>query len=74
LPLFNNPAINGNLFIYFEIEFPNRLNQEEVSLIQQALKTFKPKDVKLSENAEKHVLVPFDLSHVNKNEKKKGEA
>jgi DnaJ family protein A protein 2 len=44
LPIFNNPAVNGNLFIHFEIEFPNKLNDDQLVQFQSILKD-KPKEL-----------------------------
>lgn len=75
LPLANNPALNGNLFVQFNITFPTSLDDSQVDLCRQALIGQKPEDVVKMGDEEEHEMVPFDKTHVNKNSKKKrGEA
>jgi DnaJ-class molecular chaperone len=45
LPLLNNPAVQGNLFIHFEIEFPKELNSEQSKLVMELLSAQKPKAI-----------------------------
>lgn len=75
LPLANNPALNGNLFVYFNIIFPDSLDDKSVDLCRQALVSQKPPVVKKMEDNEEHEMIPFEKSQINKNSKKKrGEA
>jgi len=39
LPLFRNPALTGNLFVHFEIEFPKpgSLSEQHVNMLKQLL-------------------------------------
>jgi len=46
LPLFTNCAINGNLFIYFDIEFPKALTVDQLKEIEKVLITQKPTKLK----------------------------
>lgn len=45
LPLFNNPALHGNLFISFEIEFPKKMDESQLEQLGQVLKTQIPKKI-----------------------------
>jgi len=39
LPLFRNPALTGNLFVHFEIEFPKSgsLSEQHINMLKQLL-------------------------------------
>jgi len=45
LPLVNNPAIQGNMFMHFEIEFPKELNENQQKLVMELLSAQKPKEI-----------------------------
>jgi len=42
LPLYNNPVVQGNLFINFEIEFPKTLDTEKIQAVEKILTSLKP--------------------------------
>jgi len=75
LPLFNNPAVQGNLFIHFDIEFPKELNNDQIEQFKKILDFQKPKALTnkfIAENS--HECIPFEKSHVNENKKERKEA
>jgi len=74
LPLFTNCAINGNLFIHFEIEFPKSLTVDQANEIEKVLIVQKPKPLKDLGIENTHVCVPFEKSHLNENTKERNEA
>lgn len=74
LPLFNNPALQGNLFIHFEIEFPKNLTEDQLSQIAVILSAQKPKELKSISAENTHECIPFEKSHVNENKKERNEA
>merc|ERR1712096_524464 len=73
LPLFRNPALTGNLFVHFEIEFPKTgsLSNQHITMLQQLLpgNINKPN---VSEDTEYHHLIKFEKSHINQNKKHGG--
>lgn len=75
LPLMNNPAVQGNLFIHFEIEFPKELNEAQRGMTAELLSAQKPKAVTATyEPQNSHECVQFEKSHVNENKKVRNEA
>lgn len=74
LPLHSNPAINGNMFVHFEIEFPSKLDDAQIASIQQALAAQKPKPVKDLGLEFTHECIPFNKSHINENKRDRNEA
>jgi len=74
LPLFTNCAINGNLFIHFEIDFPKSMNSEQAKEIEKILITQKPTKLKDLGIENTHECVPFEKSHLNENTKERNEA
>jgi len=74
LPLFNNPALNGNLFVHFEIDFPKKLSADQLESIQKVLSFQKPKSIENLGLEYTHECVPFNKSHINENKKERNEA
>jgi len=74
LPLFTNCALNGNLFVHFEIEFPKSLNQEQSLSLAKILASMKPSPLKDIGIENTHECIPFEKSHVNENKKDRNEA
>jgi len=75
LPLFNNPALHGNLFIHFEIEFPKTLNEQQLSKISEVLSSQRPKEITTNFDKEhSHECIPFDKSHINENTRQNKQA
>lgn len=75
LPLFSNQAVQGNLFIHFEIEFPKTLSEQQISQFETLLAFQKPKkstEVIGKENT--HECIPFNKAHINENRKDRKEA
>jgi len=73
LPLFRNPALTGNLFVHFEIEFPKSesLSDQHINMLKQLLpgNLIKPR---VSDDVEYHHLIKFEKSHINQNKKQGG--
>jgi len=75
LPLFNNPAVQGNLFVHFEIDFPKDLKPEQIEQAKLMLSSQKPKALSGTYTKENtHDTVPFEKNHVNENKKERREA
>jgi len=73
LPLFRNPALTGNLFVHFDIDFPKSgsLSKQHVSMLQQLLPGENKKQ-NYGEDIEMHQLQNFEKSHINQNKKSTG--
>jgi len=41
----NNPAVQGNLFLHFEIEFPKEINEAQSKMCYELLSAQKPKAI-----------------------------
>lgn len=67
LPIFTNPALNGNLFIHFEIEFPKSLSTQQIEQVQVTLSATKPKPCGQFTLENTHECIQFDKKHINEN-------
>lgn len=74
LPLFNNPALNGNLFVHFEIEFPKTLSTEQITKVQDVLSAQKPQKLPDLGVENTHECIPFSKKHINENKRERNEA
>jgi len=75
LPLMNNPAVQGNLFIHFEIEFPKEVNEAQAKQFNEILSAQKPKAITATFQAENsHECINFEKAHINENKKTRNEA
>jgi len=75
LPLMNNPAVQGNLFLHFEIEFPKEVNEAQAKQFNEILSAQKPKAITATFEAQNsHECIMFEKSHINENKKTRNEA